>query len=749
MVRCTRNRGSWLVVVVGLIAGVAAGTPATGRADVTSAEVNRALEEGVIAIKQRCRADGSWPEYRRYTGGYTCLASLALLEAGESPKSPLLAAALERVRAVPNERTYVVGLKLMALAAAADPDRYRAEIDAAADWLLLTRCPSGLWSYGASAANCNFDHSNTQFALLGLHAAAEAGAEIPRGVWRDIRKAVLDTQQSDGGWSYRARGSSFGAATAANVTNLHIVGERAAARMGRNYSNGVVTHCGEYRYSRPMAEGMEWLSRAFRADHHPGGDDNWVYYWLLAVERTGIFSGERYFGGHDWYREGAAYLVSHQRADGTWTGDFHNTCFAVMFLAKGRKPLLVQKLKWSDDQQWNLDRYDVAGLVGFVGDRFGKATASQSIPFEAPLSEWLEAPLLYVEGHQFPKWSARQREKLREYVEQGGTIFFDACCRRRAFVQGFEQFASATFPEYPLRELGPAHPVYHLEFDLEPAELRGIDVGCRTAVFFSPANIGALWEMTTKPALSEKALQLGANIAAHALGRRPLRDRLDALVMPEADQPDDPGTPPGDALRLTQIVYDGDWRPYPLAPVGLAEFLRDELKLDVVSRYRQLRLTSEELATSPILYMTGCSGFTLSPEERVRHWPAISGGAGFLMADACCGWESFDEAFRAMIAETFPNAQLARLPVDHAIIQGRPGFDVSHVRYNAAALSEQPGLDMPELWGLTLDGRLALVYSPYAYLCGTSAQAAFGCRGLEPTDAQRLAANIVLYALTH
>ena len=38
----------------------------------------------------------------------------------------------------------------------------------------------------------------------------------------------------------------------------------------------------------------------------------WPLYYLYGVERAGRLSAQRFFGPHDWYREGAAYFVDGQ-----------------------------------------------------------------------------------------------------------------------------------------------------------------------------------------------------------------------------------------------------------------------------------------------------------------------------------------------------------------------------------------------------------------------------------------------------
>jgi len=731
--------------VVVLVACLLLGLPRPSAAqDVTGAQVKRAIAAGVRALKSRQSPDGSWSVRYPHPGGGTCLVTLALLQAGEPVASRQMAAALDQIRNLADQRVYVVSLKIMVLAQA-DPDRYRREIQAGAQWLIKAQTKAGLWSY--TQAGGNFDHSNSQFALLGLHAAAQVGVHIPTAVWRRAQTAVLRTQNRDGGWPYRSRGGSYGSMTAAGVADLIILGHTPVAGREQGFRNGKAPGCGKYKANKPLLNGLSWLGRHFRADQNPQRRRSWVHYWLYAVERCGILSGRRSFGHHDWYREGAAHLVRTQGLAGTWGDGVVDTAFAILFLAKGHKPLLIQKLQWSDDDAWNPDRHDAAHLVSFVGDKLGEPTAWQVVDFDAPLEDWLAAPLLYMQGHRFPEWNADQRAKVRDYIEQGGTLLAEACCGHDEFRAGFLRFAAQTFSEVPLRELDPGHPVYHTYDDAEPHGLMGIDLGCRTSIIFSPNDLSCLWEQGDVPRLSERGFKLGLNIAAYAVGRRPLRDRLDVITLPTLRE-DEPALPPGDALRLAQVVHDGDWRPDPQALVRLAEFLRDNSQLDVVTRYKPLHLSAPELYTCPVLFMTGHYDFHLSEEERTALAAHLRRG-GFLFAEACCGRAAFDRSFRAMVREAFPDHELEPLPPEHPIFRGEPGFDLETVRYKPAVLREEPGLTEPRLWGLEIDGRLALVYSPYAVGCGLEGHVCHDCRGLVDEDARRLAANVVLHALTH
>ncbi|MCX7702953.1 MAG: hypothetical protein N2234_02465, partial [Planctomycetota bacterium] len=61
----------------------------------------------------------------------------------------------------------------------------------------------------------------------------------------------------------------------------------------------------------------------------------------------------RKLGKHDWWKEGAEYLLGVQNADGSWPGSEQggvrqgdttspmvNTCFAILFLKKATMPLV-------------------------------------------------------------------------------------------------------------------------------------------------------------------------------------------------------------------------------------------------------------------------------------------------------------------------------------------------------------------------------------------------------------------------
>ena len=134
--------------------------------------------------------------------------------------------------------------------------------------------PGGYW-----------DNSNAQFAILGLHSAASAGIKIPRESWERVEKHFLETQNPDGGWGYQ-RGGSGGSMSCAGL-----------------FRGG---------------EGLEWLAGQFTVEENPNESGNQFYY-LYGLERVGVLAGTEFLGDHEWYPEGAQYLLAQQSGDGSWT----------------------------------------------------------------------------------------------------------------------------------------------------------------------------------------------------------------------------------------------------------------------------------------------------------------------------------------------------------------------------------------------------------------------------------------------
>ncbi len=723
------------------------------RGAVTGEQVRRAVQRALAYLRQTQRRDGDWSG-SGHRGGTTALGVLGMLHAGVPANDPAIARGLAALDRVPNEATYVVSLKAQVYGILNDP-RHRRQLQAATDWLIRTQLPTGMWSYGLIRGNVRGrgDNSNTQFALLGLHEAAKAGIRVPQAVWQNSRRHFTNVQVPDGGWGYRNEPRSYGSMTVAGIASLYIVGQRLHVSGAKLFINGAYPNCGKYQQNVVLAAGIQWMTENFSVRENPGRGGTWLHYYLYGLERVGMISGMRNFGRHDWYREGAEHLVGTQGQGGNWGRGVYDTVFALLFLSKGNRPVLIQKLKWRSlrEPSWNRNIHDLENLTVFIDDKFGKRVTWQTTTLELPLAELRVSPLLFITGHEFPIFTAAEKKKLRAFVETGGTLLCEACCGSRAYAEGFRRFAAGTFPEYRLRSLEKHHPVFRSYYKMgELYDLQGIEVGCRTGVFFSPRALSCLWELRTIPKWSDLAFRLGTNIAAYATGRELLADKLDKVELPTRRKGAPAAEVPRGAVRIARLIHEGDYRADIHVEENMAAMLRDKAKVDVVARGRHLRATDEKIYEYPILFMTGHFTFNL-PDEEIAALRAYLDRGGILLADSCCGRRAFDTSFREMVRKLYPAQELQELAASHPIYTGQVGVQLGEMRYRRILADElkSRGTTRPPLEAVTVKGRTVILYSKYDWSCAVEGDNPYSCRGYADADGRKLALNLFLYAISY
>ena len=692
----------------------------------------------------------------------TALVTYALLEAGVSPTGDDLAPALAHVRGLPHRSTYVVSLKVLALASA-DAKRYAEEIQAGAGWLADHQTATGAWGYGtpppAALAEAKVggalerargeaqvrrryerpDASNSQFALLALAEADRAGARVPQEVWRRADRHFRTVQLPGGGWSYVHHtpdpDEAYGSITAAVTAGLYLCHQRLAGHEPQATTDERLAI---------LEKGLAWIADHYTIRENPNRSLAWYYFWLYSLERLGVISGRRTFGDHDWFQEGTALLVRGQRPDGRWTDRLYHDALCLLFLAKGYKPLLVQRLRWAGE--WRRDPRDLNHLVAYLDDRVGGDPVDwRTLEAEAPLKDYLAAPILHVAGRGPLRMLADSASRLAEYVRQGGLMVVDPAGGDQALARSAREVLAEAFPEAEFRPLPADHPLAQAVHRVDPEALglEVLQVGCRVGVVLATKGLGERWA-DADPDHPDAALRFGENLVVYAAGGRALPERLHEVRV--LDMPEDTEPPDRVDLRIGQIQHRGDWRPRPYALPNLLRDLADRFGVRGYSRPVPVRLGEADLSRFNVLYLTGHEAVDLSQAERAALKGYLDRG-GFLWAHACCGRRAFDEAFRRLVADMFPGAALERMPADHPLYSGRLGARIRSVRYGEAVRTESPDLKEPILFGLERGGHLVLVYSPYGLADGLDGLRTYGARTVSPADARRLAVNILLYAL--
>ncbi|MFH1304594.1 MAG: DUF4159 domain-containing protein [Planctomycetota bacterium] len=766
--------------------------------ELSAKSVADSIERGRDFLVKQQNGDGSWPAPGgSYTVGVTCLALMAIINCGMTAEDEPVQRSLKYLRSLrPDEAkgTYQISLMIMALAAAKDGKRDLTLIQSLVNHLEASQVKAGPdaggWSYGPGMAiggGGTADRSNSQYAVLGLRDAVHAGVPVSLSTWKLIRQYWSTQQSPDGGWGYQSRaGNSRGSMTVAGIATMVIVNSMLGDDLKIN-PDGTPVCCEKKEVDESIERAVRWMASHFSVGTNPGVN-SWLLYYLYGLERAGRLSGTRFFGKHDWYREGAAFLVERQSVrDGSWKGSGQlegdpilGTSFVLLFLSKGLAPVLINKLEYKTEPQvnqpdtipnWNHHRNDILNLTDALSGRpdWPKLLTWQTVNLELAIQAGSvqvlrQAPVLFISGLENPKFGEKEIAMLKQYVEQGGFIFAVDNCNGAGFDRGFRELIKSMYPqgEAQLKRLTAEHPVFRCEYllDAESVELYGVDVGCRTSIIYCPDDLACLWDKWMRFPPKERspqatsmiirAVSIGTNVIAYVTGREP-PNKLDQEELANEGGLQDQIE--RGFLQIAKIRHNGTWDAAPQALRNLLRALNQKAGMVASTKTPNLPASDPNLMKYPLLYMHGRSQFSLSKTEQATLKQTLENGA-VLFADACCGSPPFDQSFRQMIQEMFPTKQLKRIPIDHPLFSEKTGYDVRKVRRRQMEVDDvnqplkaQTLVVEPLLEGIEIDGHLAVIYSKYDISCALEQQASVACAGYIPQDAINLALNIVRYVL--
>ena len=755
-------------------------------------EIQRAVEKARDFLVRQQKGDGYWeamssPDKRV---GATGLVLLALGNAGLTPDDPTMRRGLAWLRTQEPDDTYAVSLQTMALAMLS-PETDAVILAKNVRWLEDAQVKvgpgAGSWSYKLAPGPTIGDNSNTQFALLGLHEAARAGIPVSDDTWVRSQQYWVSCANADGSWGYSGRSPGTGSMTCAGIASIWITAENIGipdAQAGA----GSVSCCGGGRSPDVLERGLAWLGRRFSVTQNPGvGGDTWLYYYLYGLERVGRFTARRYIGEHDWYREGASMFVDAQdRLSGQFAArriedSTVATSFALLFLAKGRRPVVVAKSRHGPEPDWNRHGHDIAHLVEFVEGKWKKeypAGLSWHV-LDTPGAtheDLMQAPVLWLSGKDLFDLGPDAGRRLRAYLDEGGFLFAEACCpKSQEFDRRFRQLVGEIFPEpeYRLNLLPPEHPAWNAE-EIVPPELQrpllGIDYGCRTSVIYAPPSDGdgkggmpslsCLWELggparkKLPPAVAREvdaALAIGANVLAYATDRE-LKRKDELFDVPLPDAPGDREFERGQ-LAIGKLRHGGQCD---AAPAALANILRAaarEIGVRVDDMPTLIDPAAEALFGYHMVFMHGRQSFSFDALRRKQLGEFLDRG-GMLLADSICASPGFSDAFRKEIAQILPGKPLEEIPADDPLFSAAEygGYDIRTVTLRERAERDGPrGLrkrqTAPRLEGIKLGDRWAVIFSPFDLSCALEKQNSMECPGYAREDAEKIALNILLYSL--
>jgi hypothetical protein len=213
------------------------------------------------------------------------------------------------------------------------------------------------------------DNSNCQYAALGMRACHDAGIVFPKAEVERCRQYWIATQHPG------EKGAAKDKPAVASGTGVMQLGEP----RGWCYSDGQGSDCGhggppyssmtagaigavcifdymlgkDWKKEKAVLDGLAWLDKNWSVTENVGPPETargntagWLYYYLYAIERTGMLYDTALIGNHDWYLDGARVLLNAQKPDGSWDASHFkhptwDTCFAILFLKRATKRLVV------------------------------------------------------------------------------------------------------------------------------------------------------------------------------------------------------------------------------------------------------------------------------------------------------------------------------------------------------------------------------------------------------------------------
>ncbi len=303
--------------------------------------INAAIDRGVEHLRARQFRDGTWsPNLSAYPNGQTALNAYALLSAGLPATDPSLRQALAYLRGRLPIKVYSMGCQLMLLGEVGDPadkKHVRQCVERLLEWE-SDREPGG-WAYPSGRV----DISNSQFAALGFWGASRLGVRVPAAVWRRMISKSIERHQTIiellplpgatrkhpvASFTYFENAEEWPPSGSMGTAGLCILGLGRQLR-GRELGGTLLRRMGE---SERLC--FAWLDHYWTVRRNPGyTQDEGHLYYLYGLERVGAFFEREQIGAHDWYLEGARYLVEAQKKDGGW-GRQDETAFALLFLSR-------------------------------------------------------------------------------------------------------------------------------------------------------------------------------------------------------------------------------------------------------------------------------------------------------------------------------------------------------------------------------------------------------------------------------
>ena len=206
---------------------------------------------------------------------------------------------------------------------------------------------------------------------------------------------------------------------------------------------------------------------------------------------------------------------------------------------------LIQIAKLRHTGGWDVAPHALRNLLFALNAYGGTLATTKDKNLTAVDPQLFQYPLLYLHGRNQFQLTKTEQDKLREYCQNGGLIFADACCGAEPFDRSFRQIAAELFPEHKLERIPANHEIFSssIGHDLrsirrrEPAGgpgevqrmnivvgepyLEGVKIDDRYVLIYSKYDISCALERQASSAcvgyLPEDAVKVAVNIVLYSI----------------------------------------------------------------------------------------------------------------------------------------------------------------------------------------------------------------------------------------
>ncbi|NIA21444.1 MAG: DUF4159 domain-containing protein [Anaerolineaceae bacterium] len=778
---------------LGVVPGAVQGQGLKLKFVTTNKDVDEATKRLRDFLWVRQLDDGSWTDvtgahYQRRVGWTTALVSLAMLESGVKLNRPEMEKALEALMAAEMKDSISRATRAMALCVAyraAKRREWEVQIVKDLEWLTQKLPQNGAWGY--KGADRDGNNMASQFGLLALWEAELAGFDGKRKfsrtaadkkdkkskkdrqdkkdgqeafnparawpmvlrnlkrAWPQIERQWVRRQRADHGWTFSAVAGpdvqSTMVMTAAGVSSLYIVLDKVYApkmfpgkpRPKTKVFDGIDT-------------GMAWLASRLKPGFAKDG------YLSFGIQRIAAAGGHKYIGQHDWFRLGVRELMditTNCRANckGPYGPDVEAAMY-LLFLSRGRVPITFNKLQ-RPGTDWDCAPRDVANLTRFLNRELEQRMNWQIVDVNRPVAEFLDAPVLLINGIKPLAMKDEIIRKIREYVNRGGFVLGEATTSSRAFAESFKKMMVKAFPEgteqgakyYRWHEVPREHPLLDTMTDRDLRKLGTIwamDSPIRTVAVLLPRDQATAWQQMDV-AKNRHSFTMGRNILLYATAGEQLKTRLRPVYAGRT-------ITAKTARKVAALSTTGRWLGEPYVIERLSDKLaRDAMiMVEAAPAHAPGELDPRE---TPMIWVYGHGTIGLG-EGRIQSLRRYVQKGGLVAFSANKGDKVFAKAAEALALKILPDALPAALgptdPIMTGLVYRERGKPLTNPKFRAMRLARDRKV---RLTGYRQDGRIGVIVSPYDVFLGILGTPIYGDKDYTGETARQIAANIYLYAL--